>query len=77
MVKTIDLSVTQIELSDLLEEIREGNEIILVESGTLLARISPPASIKPRIAGLHESMGGWISPDFNDPLPEEFWTGGE
>jgi hypothetical protein len=29
---------------------------------------------KRRIAGLHEGMG-WISEDFNDPLPDEFWMG--
>jgi len=26
-----------------------------------------------RVLGLHEGMG-WISDDFNDPLPDEFWT---
>jgi Protein of unknown function (DUF2281) len=27
-----------------------------------------------RIAGLFEGMG-WMSEDFNDPLPDEFWFG--
>lgn len=26
-----------------------------------------------RVLGLHQGMG-WISDDFNDPLPDEFWT---
>jgi len=30
----------------------------------------------PRIPGLHTGLG-WISPDFNDPLPDEFWLGEE
>ena len=29
-----------------------------------------------RVLGLHQGMG-WISDDFNDPLPDEFWTGDE
>ncbi|MEH2361345.1 type II toxin-antitoxin system VapB family antitoxin [Nostoc sp.] len=29
---------------------------------------------KRRVAGLHEGMG-WISDDFNEPLPDEFWMG--
>jgi hypothetical protein len=28
---------------------------------------------QPRILGLHSGMG-WMSQDFNDPLPDEFWT---
>jgi len=30
----------------------------------------------PRIPGLHAGLV-WISPDFNDPLPDEFWLGEE
>ena len=29
---------------------------------------------KERIAGLHDGQG-WISDDFNDELPDEFWFG--
>lgn len=29
---------------------------------------------RPRVLGLHQDMG-WISEDFNDPLPDEFWLG--
>jgi hypothetical protein len=32
---------------------------------------SPP---KQRVLGLHQGMG-WMSDDFNDPLPDEFWLG--
>lgn len=28
----------------------------------------------PRVLGLHQGMG-WIREDFNDPLPDNFWTG--
>jgi hypothetical protein len=29
---------------------------------------------QPRILGLHQGAG-WISDDFNDPLPDDFWMG--
>ncbi|MBW4643030.1 MAG: DUF2281 domain-containing protein [Goleter apudmare HA4340-LM2] len=35
---------------------------------------SQPSQKKQRIVGLHEGMG-WISDDFNEPLPDEFWMG--
>lgn len=31
---------------------------------------------KRRIFGLHEGQG-WMSEDFNEPLPDEFWMGEE
>lgn len=34
------------------------------------------ASLQKRVLGLHRGVA-WISPDFDDPLPEEFWTGKE
>lgn len=42
---------------------------------------NPPASengapIQPRVPGLHAGMG-WMSDDFNDPLPDAFWLGEE
>lgn len=27
----------------------------------------------PRVPGLFAGQRGWISPDFNDELPDEFW----
>jgi len=33
-------------------------------------------SNQPRVAGLDESQV-WISDDFNDPIPREYWGGGE
>ena len=33
-------------------------------------------SLQPRIPGLHQGQI-WMSEDFNDPLPDEFWLGEE
>ncbi|MDJ1172128.1 MULTISPECIES: DUF2281 domain-containing protein [Roseofilum] len=62
----------------------EHQELLLVFAEFLLERQaqSMPSStanevesshIPQRVLGLHQGMG-WISDDFNDPLPDEFWT---
>ena len=33
-----------------------------------------PCPPQQRVLGLHQGMG-WMSDDFNDPLPDEFWVG--
>ncbi len=37
-----------------------------------ISNVNSQSQRKKRIAGLHEGMG-WMSEDFNDPLPDEFW----
>jgi len=37
-----------------------------------ISSVNSQSQRKKRIAGLHEGMG-WMSEDFNDPLPDEFW----
>ena len=41
------------------------------KSKSVEAQSSPP---KQRVLGFHQGMG-WMSDDFNDPLPDEFWMG--
>lgn len=73
---TIELHEIQLRLSELLPLINAGAEIIVTQAQTPLLRLAPlPIVQKPRIAGLHAGMG-WVSDDFDDPLPDEFWTGG-
>jgi antitoxin (DNA-binding transcriptional repressor) of toxin-antitoxin stability system len=73
--KTIDVHEAQTHLVELLSLVTAGTEIILTEGSTPLARIVPMAgSTTPRVAGLH--LGAiWTSEDFDEPLPEAFWTG--
>lgn len=75
--KTVDIQDAQASLDDLLNLVREGVEIILTEGGTPLARLTPMAAGQ-RVLGLHAHLGeAWISDDFDDPLPDEFWLGEE
>ncbi len=33
-----------------------------------------PPPVQKRVLGLHQGMG-WMSEDFNEPLPDAFWLG--
>jgi antitoxin (DNA-binding transcriptional repressor) of toxin-antitoxin stability system len=72
--KTIDVRATQANLQELLSLVREGTEIVLTEGTTPLARLVPIVMPSARrVAGLH-SGAIWTSEDFDEPLPEDFWT---
>lgn len=71
MTRKIDVSKETTDLKALLALVAEGSEVILTEGDTLLARLMP---VGRRIAGLHRGAA-WVSEDFGEPLPEEFWAG--
>ena len=82
-VTTVDISTTQPLLTDLLALTAQGEEVLIADHGKPLARLAPvvsdesavgDAALKPRILGLHEGQG-WMSDDFDAPLPDEFWGG--
>ncbi len=69
---------TMIEVKDLathwtavLESVRSGDEVLIVDQTVPQARLLP---ITHRRAGMHpEAMQ--MMPDFDHPLPEAFWVG--
>jgi prevent-host-death family protein len=74
LTKTVDVREAQTNLQDLLSLVREGTEIVLTEGATPLARLVPIAlSSTLRVAGLHTGAI-WTSEDFDELLPEDFWT---
>jgi prevent-host-death family protein len=73
--KTVDVHEAQTHLVELLALVSAGTEIILTQGSTPLARIVPVAGTStPRVAGLHPGAI-WTREDFDESLPEEFWTG--
>jgi antitoxin (DNA-binding transcriptional repressor) of toxin-antitoxin stability system len=78
--KQINLEETTVQ--ELLALIQEGSEVILTKGTTPVARVTPidttenalPAEKKERILGMHRGSI-WVSNDFDDPLPDEFWLG--
>ncbi len=76
--KTVEVKQTQTYLKELLSLVVKGSEIILTQGNTPIARLVPiiASPAMPRVAGLH--LGAiWMSDDFDEPLPDEFWLGKE
>jgi antitoxin (DNA-binding transcriptional repressor) of toxin-antitoxin stability system len=71
LTKQIDVKEAQTRLQELLSQIASGVEWVLTDRMTPVARLVP---ISVRVAGLHAGAI-WTSPDFDEPLPDEFWTG--
>ena len=74
--KLIDVKKENMPLQKLLELVASGLDVVLTEGKSPVARIVPgsPKVKAPRVPGL--SAGKiWISPDFDDPLPDSFWLG--
>jgi antitoxin (DNA-binding transcriptional repressor) of toxin-antitoxin stability system len=73
--RSMDIKQLPSTIADLLALIAGGDEIVIEKDGKALARLSPiPPQTEQRIAGLHEGQG-WVSEDFDEPLPDEFWAG--
>jgi len=74
-VKTVEVQQDQ-TLKELLALVGKGTEIILTQEDVPIARLIPIAASSdvPRIPGLHPGAI-WVSDDFDEPLPDEFWLG--
>ncbi|MGB5157586.1 type II toxin-antitoxin system Phd/YefM family antitoxin [Desulfobacterium sp. N47] len=71
---TVNINDAQTQLPKLLSLVSEGNEIIISANDKPLAKIVPfSLSPKKRTAGLNKGKMH-ASDDFDDPLPDEFWT---
>lgn len=75
MTKTISLS-EDISIQAVIALTRNGDEVVIEENGTPLAKITPIENIdkpKKRVLGLGSGDGYFMSDDFDDELPDEFW----
>jgi prevent-host-death family protein len=73
--QTIDVREAQSRFTELVSSVSSGAEVILTQNNLPVARLTPVnVAAMRRVAGLHHGAI-WISPDFNDPLPDNFWTG--
>lgn len=71
LTKQIDVKEAQERLQELLSQSALGTEWILIDGMRPVARLVP---ISDRVAGLHPGAI-WTSPDFDEPLPDDFWMG--
>lgn len=75
MTKTVDINSTQANLADLLSSLTAGSEIVLTNGDVPVAYLVPATEASsPRIPGLHPGAIR-TSDDFDQPLPDDFWTG--
>ena len=75
MLKNVNIRDASTHLQELVSSALQGDEVILSDAGRPLVRLVPvPIATEERIPGLNRGEL-WISDDFDEPLPEEFWTG--
>jgi antitoxin (DNA-binding transcriptional repressor) of toxin-antitoxin stability system len=74
MSTTIDIRDLPARLDEALAAAAAGQEVVLLDGTTPRARLVPYAGPAERVAGLH---AGAIrpAPDFDAPLPDDFWAG--
>jgi len=71
LTRTIDVRKEPPDLQGLLSLVAQGTEVVLTEGDTPIARLVP---VGKRVAGLH--AGAILTgEDFDEPLPDELWTG--
>lgn len=82
MTTTIDIGEVQAQLAELLDKLREGNEVIIAQGSKPVARLTAiapeaaPEKQEKRVGNLNPGSI-WVSDDFDVPLPDEFWLGEE
>ena len=75
--QTVSIDEAKSQFADLISIVSQGGEVVITQDGKPLARLVPVAQPKKRrIAGLNRGSI-WSSPDFDVPLPDEFWLGQE
>lgn len=74
MTKTISISEVQNSVQTLIALTKNGDEIVLEENGEAIVKITPlvKREKKERVLGLGKK-GYFMSDDFDDELPDEFW----
>lgn len=75
MVKTVDLADSNASLADLVSLVHSGIQVVVTQAGNPIARLVPTDAIPARrVPDLHPGAFQ-ESEDFDEPLPDEFWTG--
>jgi antitoxin (DNA-binding transcriptional repressor) of toxin-antitoxin stability system len=78
--KTVSTEEAQAQLKNLLDLVRDGDEVLISEDEKVFARLAPvkeevKEEKKRRTPGLHRGVVKYISPDFDDPVDESFLLG--
>ncbi len=76
--KTVTIEEAQSHLGELIDKANAGDEVILAKGGEPVAKIValPRPSKEKRVFGEYRGRIR-MSEDFDEPLPDDFWLGGE
>ena len=78
---TIELKDLSNRLSELRSRLNLGEEIVLTDAGEAVGKVIPQHPVEPPTApqrlGFARGSFLWMAPDFDNPLPDEFWLGEE
>jgi prevent-host-death family protein len=74
--RIVNIHDAKTHLSELLAQALAGDEVIIAKANKPLIRLVPlEPPKKKRVFGLHKGDVYYISEDFDEPFPEEFWMG--
>ena len=75
--KTVNVHEAKTHLSALIAAAEAGEEVIISRANKPVVKLVPVETEKQakRVFGLHQDKPYYIAPDFDAPLPEEFWLG--
>ena len=74
--RIVSAEEAQAHLKDLLDLVREGEEVLISEDEKVFARLAPvKKENKRRTPGRLRGVVNYISPDFDDPVDESFLLG--
>jgi prevent-host-death family protein len=68
----VNVHEAKTHFSELVARVERGEEIVIARAGTPVAKLVPLTALPRRPLGLFKGQI-WMSDDFDDPLPDEFW----
>ncbi len=71
---TVSVHEAKTHLSRLLQLVEAGEEVVIARAGKPVARLVPVVEMLAKVPG-HLKGKIVVPDDFDDPLPDEFWTG--
>ena len=70
--KTVNVHEAKTQLSKLLAEVEQGREVVVARNGKPIAKLIPFPKARKKTLTMGDLKGKiWISPDFDNPLPED------
>jgi antitoxin (DNA-binding transcriptional repressor) of toxin-antitoxin stability system len=74
--KIVTVQEAEGRLLELIALVEQGEEVVITYDDQPKVKLVPLVKPSPkRVFGQHRGQI-WMSPDFDDPLPDDFWLGG-